>query len=217
MKILLISDMQNGFVAKDGSLYMNKADTLIPATNEFLSTASGYDFVFLTMDTHFEEEYYTSAEGKMFPPHCFYDTYDWKLAINPYLMKDTPKYYMLKNSFDMWKHLSSKERERKKSHLLAYNSLYRVTSNINEFDDSIQRDDFFKIKIPNFNDLDVHLIGVASDYCNRYATDGFLKRGAKVSLIENLTKGINQETKDIIHEPQYEKYLKSGQLTTITV
>lgn len=67
------------------------------------------------------------------------------------------------------------------------------------------------------NPQDVYLVGVASDICNRAATDGWLARGAKVTIIEDLTRGIFKETKDVAAEPQYEEAIKNGKLQVITM
>ncbi|MDE6250892.1 MAG: isochorismatase family protein [Alphaproteobacteria bacterium] len=40
------------------------------------------------------------------------------------------------------------------------------------------------------NDTDVFVIGVASDFCVRYAIDGYLKRGYHVTVISDLCRGI---------------------------
>ena len=38
----------------------------------------------------------------------------------------------------------------------------------------------------------VDVIGVASDYCVKYAVDGLLARGYEVNVIKELTKGIHE-------------------------
>lgn len=40
------------------------------------------------------------------------------------------------------------------------------------------------------NDTDVFVIGVASDFCVRYAIDGYLRRGYRVTVISDLCRGI---------------------------
>jgi nicotinamidase/pyrazinamidase len=49
-------------------------------------------------------------------------------------------------------------------------------------------------------------MGVASDFCIRYAMEGWLARGARVTIISDLTKGIGRETPEVLDECQYQKY-----------
>ncbi len=64
----------------------------------------------------------------------------------------------------------------------------------------------------NLRGLEVHIIGVASDYCNRFAMEGYLKRGATVVVLADLTRGIGAQTEEILQEEQYRKYADTGQL-----
>lgn len=59
---------------------------------------------------------------------------------------------------------------------------------------------------------EVVLIGVASDICNRAAMEGWLKNGASVIILEDLTRGIFKQTPQIIAEPSYATAVASGQL-----
>ena len=63
---------------------------------------------------------------------------------------------------------------------------------------------------------DVYVAGVASDICNRCAMEGFLERGHRVFVIEDLTKGIFKETNEVVNEPLYEKYVRNNQLNVIS-
>lgn len=62
---------------------------------------------------------------------------------------------------------------------------------------------------------DVVLIGVASDICNKAALDGWLQKKARVTIIDDLTRGIFKQTNEVVAEPQYQQALKTGQLRII--
>lgn len=102
VKILHIGDMQNGFIARDGHLYVHDSELLIKKTNNFLKLLKNtdFDYIFIVLDTHFAEEYYLSEEGTQFPIHCEFGSSDWNLSIN--VPDFAQKYYLLKNRFDMW-------------------------------------------------------------------------------------------------------------------
>lgn len=62
------------------------------------------------------------------------------------------------------------------------------------------------------DNTDVYLFGVASDFCVRYALDGYLQRGYDVHVIENLCRGIEKQITDVVHEDSYKKYIRNNQL-----
>lgn len=62
---------------------------------------------------------------------------------------------------------------------------------------------------------DVTIIGVASDICNKAAMEGWLERGAKVTIIDDLTRGIFKETKEVVADDKYAQYRKAGKLRVI--
>lgn len=64
---------------------------------------------------------------------------------------------------------------------------------------------------------DVVLIGVASDICNKAALDGWLERKAKVTIIDDLTRGIFKQTKEIVAEPQYQEAIQNKQLRIVSM
>lgn len=88
--------------------------------------------------------------------------------------------------------------------------IYKSTTNIwNE-------KNAYQILHENWQDKDVYLCGVLSDVCVVQAMNGLLKRGAKVTLLEDLCKGATHQVHEILQEPAYEPYLACGQLRTIS-
>ncbi len=63
---------------------------------------------------------------------------------------------------------------------------------------------------------DVVLFGVASDICNRAAIAGWLALGASVTVLEDLTRGIFKETREVVQEAPFCHAVQKGQLTVMT-
>ncbi len=171
-KILVIVDMQNDFMQKDGALYVNGADTIIEKTNAFLNMLpnKAIDGILITKDTHDASMYKDSDEGKMFPNHCISGTKGHDLAINlDVIDKKIPIYIMEKDVFDMWA---------KKNPITPYK---KAPHKENFFDDVKK----------------AYVIGVASDFCVKDAIIGLLKRDVKVKWIYDLSKGINEQAPEV--------------------
>lgn len=205
--------MQKSFIRQEGNLYIPGSEDLIVRTNEFLRAVKDgiFDFTFIIMDTHFPEEYSRTEESKMFPIHCEYGTDDWELAID---VCDLPnRYYLTKNQFNMWSErrlpdIPFQDMKRKS----AYDNLFSFVDDIIEPTMVVTRDEFITGISPG-NDtanIDVVLIGVASDYCNYYSMEGWLQGGASVTIIDDLTKGIAKETPQIIREYHVKNQISSG-------
>lgn len=218
VKILHIGDMQNGFTRENGNLYVSGAQDIISPTNNFLNQVKKdiFDVILVILDTHFTEEYHLSDEGKVFPIHCEYGTPDWELSIDvTSLLK---KQYLMKNLFTMWGKKGTSEiqiTDSKRKQI--YNALFHVVDDPHNPSRIISREDFLTaIKTDNPDtDIEVTMIGVASDYCIRYAMEGWLARGARVTILHDLTKGIEKETLQLLEEDKYHLY-KSHRLRTIS-
>jgi len=209
IKILQIGDMQNGFTREDGNLYVQGAQEIIAPANDFLRRVGDgvFDNTFIILDTHFAEEYGRSEEGEVFPIHCEYGTRDWELAIDVSGLPN--KRYLTKNRFDMW---SEKRLEdtpfddpRRRA---AHENLFHFVDNPYEPGERNAREEYVRAVSPgrNLADVEVTLLGVASDYCNRYAMEGWLARGASETIVQDLTKGIAKETPQVLDETQYRQY-----------
>lgn len=218
VKILHIGDMQNGFTRENGHLYVQGAQDIITPTNLFLRQVREgvFDYTLIILDTHFTEEYHQSEEGKLFPIHCEYDTTDWELSIDVSGLPNIQ--YLTKNKFDMWGEIertnisfTSPQRQN------AYGLLFHIIDDPHDPTRIVSRDDF--ITAMNIDrkaaTIEVTMIGVASDYCIRHAMEGWLARGASVTIIHDLTKGIEKETPKILNEFQYRQY-KKGRLRSVT-
>ena len=218
IKILHIGDMQNGFTRQNGNLYVNGAQDIIAPMNAFLRQVkdSFFDYTLIILDTHFAEEYFLSEEGKQFPIHCEYGTTDWELSIDISGLHNP--FYVMKNQYTMWGEkkevdISFPNPQRKTAH----DTLFHMVDDPHEPTRIIPRDDFITSLNPDDNSvsIEVTMIGVASDYCIRYAMEGWLARGARVIIIYDLTKGIEKETPQVLAEDQYQHY-EYGRIRSIS-
>jgi nicotinamidase-related amidase len=75
MKILILVDCQNDFI--DGALRNEEAIKKVDHIVDKIYTTK-YDKVFVTYDTHYEDTYFDTLEGKKLPiMHCIYNTEGW--------------------------------------------------------------------------------------------------------------------------------------------
>lgn len=63
---------------------------------------------------------------------------------------------------------------------------------------------------------EVYLGGVLSDVCVKQAMDGFLSRGAKVTLLEDLCQSAEKQVPEIVSDAQYRGAVQNGALRHIT-
>lgn len=70
---------------------------------------------------------------------------------------------------------------------------------------------------PIIQDTDeVVLCGVASDFCNKAALLGWIKRDMPVTILTDLTRGIYKETEEVLKEEPFKKAVLKGQIKTTT-
>lgn len=79
-KILVVIDMQNDFVS--GSLGSEKAKSIVPIVAQKIKDARERgERIFATKDTHLEDTYFNTQEGKNLPVlHCVKYTPGWELV-----------------------------------------------------------------------------------------------------------------------------------------
>lgn len=179
-KLVLVVDTQYDFMMPDGKLYVNGAEKIIVPGISYLANLKYEDVhsVVFTMDTHFEETYPHTEESKQFPIHCVFGTSGWFNVFNPeYIDGEIPVYTVNKGVFDIWQE--------------DYLTVEHFWS-----DASFEREEFFKdLKFANVDTVVV--MGVASDFCVRWAVNGLLERGFKVEVIKELTQGIANDIEEV--------------------
>lgn len=95
-KLLVVVDMQNDFI--DGPLGSNAANSVVERVCKKIDDWDGR--VLFTFDTHYEDDYADTQEGKHIPvAHCINETEGWMLhpEIQKRLTKDSFRVY--KDSF----------------------------------------------------------------------------------------------------------------------
>lgn len=176
MHFAIVVDMQQDFVAPDGALPVADAPSIVAPLEAWLAglraeTAAG---VLFTADTHVPEIYARSEEAKLFPPHCEIGTPGWALVVDPAAVDPAiPCYRLEKGVFDMWAEPGL--------------VLERIGTG-----EATDRDAFFaELRAGGVEAVDV--VGVAADYCVRWAVEGLLARDFRVTVPAALTRGIERQ------------------------
>ena len=170
---VIVVDMQRDFVAADGALPVPGAEEIVAPMRRWLAGLRPEDTagVLFTFDTHVPEIYAVSEEAEQFPPHCVKGTPGWELVVDPATVHpDIPCYRLEKGVFDMW----------------AKDGLAGARIRAGEAAD---RDGFFA-GLRGMEVEDVIVVGVAADYCVRWAVEGLIARSFRVTVPAGLTRGI---------------------------
>jgi nicotinamidase/pyrazinamidase len=177
-RFVVVVDTQWDFMAGEGALSVAGAEVLVPPMQAWLSALQPGETagVLFTFDTHFTETYAASPEAQMFPIHCVRGTRGWGNMLDVALVDPAiPAWRIEKGVFDMWAEPG-----------LAIEDARDVSK------PTILREDFFSTLAAS-GVTDVTVIGVAADYCVRWAVDGLLARGFAVTVPTGLTRGIERQ------------------------
>lgn len=177
-RFVVVVDTQWDFTAEGGALSVAGADALVAPMQAWLSALQPDETagVLFTFDTHFRETYAASPEAQMFPIHCVRGTQGWNNMLDVALVDPTiPAWRIEKGVFDMWAEPG-----------LAIEDARDASK------PTILREDFFTALAAN-GITDVTVIGVAADYCVRWAVDGLIERGFAVTVPAGLTRGIERQ------------------------
>ena len=176
MRFVIVVDMQRDFVAADGALPVAGAEDIVAPMNAWLAALNPGEVagVLFTADTHVPAIYADSEEARQFPPHCEVGTPGWALVVDPGVVDAAiPRYRLEKGVFDMWAEPGL--------------ALERIGAT-----EAIDRDAFFtRLLADGIEDVDV--VGVAAEYCVRWAVEGLFVRGFGVTIPAGLTRGIARQ------------------------
>lgn len=170
---VIVVDMQRDFVAADGALPVPGAEQIVAPMRGWLAGLNPEETagVLFTFDTHVPEIYALSEEAKQFPPHCVKGSDGWELVVDPGAVDPAIATWRLeKGVFDMWAEPD-----------LAIESIGSG--------ETVGRDAFFSGLFRGEID-EVIVVGVAADYCVRWAVEGLIARGFRVTVPAGLTRGI---------------------------
>jgi nicotinamidase/pyrazinamidase len=176
MRFVVVVDTQRDFMDPEGALSVAGANSLVPGAQAFLRSLKPAETagVLFTFDTHEPEIYAGSAEAQQFPAHCVKGSAGWDNVLASDLVAAAiPVYRLEKGVFDMW---------------AEDGLLLRDARNPGE---SFDRDAFFERLKERVGEVTV--IGVAADYCVKWAVEGLLARGFEVTVPEGLTRGIARQ------------------------
>lgn len=182
---VIVVDTQRDFMAADGALSVAGAEALLPAFRRFLEglppdrTAG----VLFTFDTHDPGVYAASPEAEQFPPHCVRGSEGWANmleagAIDPAI----PVWRLEKGVFDMWEEED-----------------VAILSERDPGAPPVPREAFFA-RLKEDGVRHVTVVGVAADYCVKWAVDGLVARGFDVTVPETLTRGIARQIRQVVAE-----------------
>ena len=91
-RVLIVIDMQNDFVHKNGSLTNPQAEACVPAVQALIEEFhKNNEMIYFTQDTHFED-YRSTQEGLKLPvDHCRYGSWGWQIIPECDLKEDVAK------------------------------------------------------------------------------------------------------------------------------
>ena len=182
-RFVVVVDTQWDFIADEGALSVAGAEDLVAPMRAWLSALSAEDTagVLFTFDTHFRETYAASPEAAMFPIHCVRGTRGWENMLDVALVDPAiPTWRIEKGVFDMWAEpglVIEDARDAGRS--------------------AIAREAFFT-DLAASGIADVIVIGVAADYCVRWAVEGLIAHGFGVTVPVLLTRGIERQIETVV-------------------
>ncbi len=185
MRFVIVVDTQRDFMLANGALSIAGAEALIGPMQDWLADLRPSETagVLFTFDTHDPEIYAASPEAEAFPPHCLRGSGGWENVLDVALIDPAiPVWRIEKGVFDMW----------------AEDGL-TIGNARNPAAPAIPRDDFFDA-LKAQGACEVAVIGVAADYCVRWAIDGLLAREFDVFVPAALTRGIDRQIEAIASE-----------------
>jgi nicotinamidase/pyrazinamidase len=184
-RFVIVVDTQRDFMAADGVLSVPGADSLVGPMRAWLRALDPADTagVLFTFDTHVPEIYEGSAEAEAFPIHCVRGSDGWANVLDMSLLDPAiPAWRIEKGVFDMWAEDGLSVEDARSSTRAG-----------------VPREQFFEdLRMQGIRNVTV--IGVAADYCVRWAIEGLAARGFRVEVPERLTRGIDRQIRQVAED-----------------
>ncbi len=184
-RFVVVVDTQWDFMAAEGALSVGGAAALVAPMQAWLTALKPEETagILFTFDTHFVETYAASPEAAMFPIHCVRGTQGWRNMLDVALVDAAiPAWRIEKGVFDMWAEPGLAIEDARESD--------RPTT---------PREEFFA-GVAASGVTDVTVVGVAADYCVRWAVEGLIARGFAVTVPAGLTRGIERQIEAVAAE-----------------
>jgi nicotinamidase/pyrazinamidase len=185
MKALLVIDIQNDFLPR-GSLAVHGGDQIIPTVNELMPE---YDLVIATQDWHpadhgsFADNHPGKKTGDLikldgleqilWPAHCIQGSEGAKFAD----FLDTRRF----------------------DHIVRKGSDPKIDSYSGFFDNCHRQSTGLSDLLKEHQVTEVHLVGLATDYCVKFTALDALTEGFQVTLIQDACRGVNLNQNDVTH------------------
>ena len=182
-RFVIVVDTQADFLKVDGALAVAGADALVAPMQHWLASLRPSDTagVLFTFDTHSADAYPASAEAEQFLLHCVRGTPGWANMLDFAAFDPGIAVYRLeKGVFDMWAEADV--------------VIEAVATGV-----TVARDAFFAA-LHARGVQEVAVIGVAADYCVRWAIEGLVARGFAVEVPAGLTRGIARPIEQVVAE-----------------
>ncbi|MFT6178625.1 MAG: nicotinamidase/pyrazinamidase [Akkermansiaceae bacterium] len=183
MKALLVIDIQNDFLP-GGNLAVPKGDDIIPIVNELMPA---YDLVIATQDWHpadhgsfacnhpdkeiGEEIDLNGLEQILWPAHCIQGSEGAQFP--------------------------SELHTRHFDHIVRKGSDPEIDSYSGFFDNGHRKATGLAELLKSKNVTEVHLVGLATDYCLKFTALDALMEGFRVTLIQDACRGVNLNPNDV--------------------
>jgi nicotinamidase/pyrazinamidase len=181
-RFVIVVDTQRDFMAADGALSVAGADALTVPMADWLAglDPAETEGVLFTFDTHDPAVYPGSPEAEAFPIHCVRGSAGWANMLDPATLDPAiPAWRIEKSVFDMWAEPG-----------------LTIANARAPFVAPVPRDAFFAdLKARGIDAVTV--IGVAADYCVRWAIDGLIARNFTVTVPAALTRGIGRTIEQV--------------------
>jgi nicotinamidase/pyrazinamidase len=175
MRFVVVVDTQYDFMAPDGALSVAGAASLIGPMQSWLAALDPRDTagVLFTFDTHHQATYAATGEAELFPIHCVRDTPGWHNVLDAEAISPAiPCFRLEKGVFDMWAEPD-------------------VMIEPMAGGEAVPRERFFaELRAAGVSEIIV--IGVAADYCVRWAIEGLRARNFRCVVPASLTRGIDR-------------------------
>lgn len=180
-RLEIVVDTQADFMNANGTLFVDGAEALIAQIRAWLAALKSTEAAgaLFTFDSHFADTYRGSAEAEQFSIHCAYRTPGWENVLDPDAIDSAVQVYRLeKGVFDMW-------------------AKPDLTVEAVATGEKVARDAFFaELKARGITEVTV--VGVAADYCVRWAIEGLVAREFTVAVPAGLTRGFARPTERVI-------------------
>ena len=183
-RFAVIVDTQRDFIDPEGALSVAGADQIVQPMRDWLAglDPAAYAGALFTFDTHDAATYAQTAEAQQFPPHCLRGTPGWDNVLGAAMLPEAlPAWRIEKGVFDMWA----------EPDLMVEDARGRG--------EALPREAFFAdLQARGVTEVDV--IGVAADFCVRWAIAGLLDRGLAVRVPAALVRGIERPIDQVVAE-----------------